>query len=88
MDYYSIALVLIIGTALGYGILMLRRLIVSNIGQEKFDFTVSIIENIVRYCEQMGLNLGWTGEEKETARRYSYSPDIGKDGIGHRRRAY
>jgi hypothetical protein len=46
-------------------VLLLRKLIVAKIGQTKYDFINQVIEDIVRYVEQMGANTGWVGEDKK-----------------------
>jgi len=49
----------------GYLVLLIRKAIVSKIGQEKYDYINKVIEDIVRYVEQMGKNVGWSSEDKK-----------------------
>jgi hypothetical protein len=65
MDYLLPIVLLFVAGLAGYGIFLLRQAIVSKMTQEKYDLTVDMIEDIVRYCEQMGLNLNWTGADKK-----------------------
>jgi hypothetical protein len=65
VEYLLPVVLLFLAGLLGYGVFLLRKAVVSKITQERYDLTVSMIENIVRYCEQMGLNLNWTGADKK-----------------------
>mgnify|MGYP001144211475 CR=1 FL=1 len=65
MDELSVGILFVLAGVVGYLVLLLRKLIVAKIGQEKYDFISQIIEDIVRSVEQKGVKAGWTGEDKK-----------------------
>ena len=65
MEYFLPVVLLFLAGVIGYGIFTLRAWVVSQVSQTRYDLTVKIVEDIVRYCEQMGLLIGWTGADKK-----------------------
>ena len=66
MDELSVGILFVLAGVVGYLVFLLRKLIVTKIGQTKYDFINQVIEDIVRYVEQMGANIGWFSEDKKT----------------------
>lgn len=65
MNAFQLSVLLLLAGVVGYVVYLLRKAIISKIGQEKYDLINKVVEDIVRYCEQMGLNVGWNGEDKK-----------------------
>jgi hypothetical protein len=65
MDELTVGILFVLAGVVGYLVFLLRKLIITKIGQEKYDFINKVIEDIVRYVEQMGVNIGWFPEDKK-----------------------
>jgi hypothetical protein len=61
----AVGICVFLACVVGYLVLLIKRYIVQKIGQEKYDHINRIIEDCVRYIEQMGKNIGWSGEDKK-----------------------
>ena len=65
MSIAALGICLFLAGVVGYLVVLVRSYIISKIGQEKYDATNKLVEDIVRYVEQMGVNIGWNGEDKK-----------------------
>ena len=65
MNDLGVVVLFVLAGVVGYLVFLLRKLIVTKIGQTKYDFINQVIEDIVRYVEQMGANIGWFPEDKK-----------------------
>ena len=65
MSAIAVGICLFLAGVVGYLVVLIRRYIVAKIGQVKYDATNKLIEDIVRYVEQMGVNIGWGSEDKK-----------------------
>jgi hypothetical protein len=65
MNELTVVFLFVVAGVVGYLVFLLRKLIITKIGREKYDYINQIIEDIVRYVEQMGVNIGWFPEDKK-----------------------
>ncbi len=65
MSIAAMGICLFLAGVVGYMVVLIRRYIIAKIGQEKYDAVNKLVEDIVRYVEQMGINIDWDGEDKK-----------------------